>query len=50
MNEFETARVLLGGLIQSGQIKEERELNFLKERLAEIETRLHESAASAAKP
>ena len=49
MNELETARILLGGLIQSGQVKEERELNFLKERLAEIEARLRETAAAPAK-
>ena len=50
MNEFETARVLLGGLIQSGQVKEERELNFLKERLAEIDLGLGKSAGAPAKP
>jgi hypothetical protein len=50
MNELETARVLLGGLILSGQVKEERELNFLKERLAEIEAGLRDTAANPGKP
>jgi hypothetical protein len=50
MNELETARILLGGLIHSGQVKEERELNFLKERLAEIEVGLGKPAGAADKP
>jgi len=50
MNELEAARILLGGLIQSGQINEERELNFLKERLAEIDLGLGKSAGAAGKP
>jgi hypothetical protein len=50
MNELETARILLGGLILSGQVKEERELAFLKERLAEIEMGLRQPAAAPAKP
>ena len=50
MNELEAARILLGGLIQSGQIKEERELNFLKERLSEIDLGLGKPAGAAGTP
>ena len=50
MNELETARVLLGALILSGQIKEEGELAFLKERLAEMEAGLRPPPPGAAPP
>jgi hypothetical protein len=40
MNEMETARVLLGGLIDSGQITDANELHFLTQQLREMETKL----------
>ncbi len=40
MNELETARVLLGGLIDSGQIIDANELHFLTQQLRELEMRL----------
>jgi hypothetical protein len=39
MNELESARVLLGGLIASGQVKDERDLVLLKRHLEGIEAR-----------
>jgi hypothetical protein len=39
MNELESARVLLGGLIASGQVKDERDLRLLERHLASIEAR-----------
>jgi hypothetical protein len=40
MNELETARVMIGGLLASGRITDRAELNFLDKRLREIEERL----------
>jgi hypothetical protein len=40
MNELETARVMIGGLLASGKITDRGELNFLDGRLREIEERL----------
>lgn len=40
MNELEAARVLLGGLIASGQITDPRELHFLTTRQTDLEKRL----------
>lgn len=40
MNELETARVMIGGLLASGRITDRAELNFLDQRLREIEERL----------
>lgn len=40
MNELETARVMIGGLLASGRITDRGELNFLDGRLREIEERL----------
>jgi hypothetical protein len=39
MNELESARVLLGGLIASGQVKDERDLALLKRHLESLEAR-----------
>jgi hypothetical protein len=44
MNELETARVMIGGLLASGRITDRGELNFLDGRLREIEERLKQSA------
>jgi hypothetical protein len=40
MNELETARMMIGGLLASGRITDRGELNFLEGRLHEIEERL----------
>jgi len=40
MNELETARMMIGGLLASGKITDRGELNFLDGRLREIEERL----------
>jgi hypothetical protein len=40
MNELEAARFMLGGLLASGKIADPAELNFLKQRLHELESRL----------
>lgn len=39
MNELESARVLLGGLIASGQVTDERDLRLLQKRLEAMEAR-----------
>lgn len=41
LNELESARILLGGLLQSNSIKEEHEARFLLERLQAIEAQLN---------
>jgi hypothetical protein len=40
MNELETARVMLGGLIDSGQITDANELYFLTQQLRELEDKV----------
>lgn len=40
MNELEAAKVMLGGLLATGRIRDPEEKRFLQERLAEIERRL----------
>lgn len=40
MNELEAARVLIGGLIASGQVKDQRDLRLLERRLRLLEDRL----------
>jgi hypothetical protein len=40
MNELEAARVMLGGLLASGQVQDPAEARFLQERLEELEARL----------
>lgn len=37
MNEFDSAKILLGGLLQSGQITDPKEWHFLSEKLKELE-------------
>ena len=39
MNELETARIMIGGLLESGQIHDPVEIRFLDQRLREIEAR-----------
>jgi hypothetical protein len=40
MNELQAAKVVLGGLLASGQIKDPAELRFLKQRLEQLEARI----------
>jgi hypothetical protein len=40
MNELETTRIMIGGYIQSGRVKDPAELKFLDQRLKELEGRL----------
>lgn len=42
MNELDTARVMIGGIIQSGKVKDPAELKFLDKRLKELEMRVGE--------
>ena len=39
MNELEAARIMLGGLIESGTVQDPAELRFLRQRLEELEAR-----------
>ena len=45
MNELETAKIMIGGFIASGQASEPGELRFLEERLKQIEERQHSAKA-----
>ena len=49
MNELETARVMIGGLLASGRITDRGELKFLDGRLREIEERLKQGGPGNAK-
>jgi hypothetical protein len=40
MNELEAARIMIGGLLQSGTLTDPAEIRFLKERLDRLEARL----------
>src|SRR5262245_23264126 len=40
MNELEAARIMLGGLLERGEIRDPNELRFLRQRLEELEKRL----------
>src|SRR5881392_2473966 len=40
MNELETARLIIGGYLQSGRVKDPAELRFLDERLKQLEARI----------
>ena len=40
MGELEQARILIGGLIASGQVKDRRDAELLERRLQDIEERL----------
>ncbi len=40
MNELEAAKILLGGFIASGQVKDERDLELLKRRLENLQDRM----------
>lgn len=43
MDELETARLIIGGYLQSGSVKDPAELKFLEEHLKELETRAHQA-------
>jgi hypothetical protein len=47
LNELETARVMIGGLLASGKVTDRAELIFLNGRLHEIEERLQREKADA---
>lgn len=44
MNELEAARILIGGLLASGQVKDERDLRLLERRLQLLEERISKEA------
>lgn len=48
MNELETARIMIGGLLASGRVSDRAELSFLNGRLNEIEERLEREKAGVA--
>ena len=50
MNELEAARIMLGGLLATGRIKDPQERRFLEGRLRELEARIKGGAESDAKP
>jgi hypothetical protein len=47
MNELQAAKILLGGLLASGQLTDPAERRFLKRRLEELEDRIQERGAGA---
>jgi hypothetical protein len=46
MDELETARLIIGGYIQSGSVKDPAELRFLDERLKQLEARTVRKSSS----
>jgi hypothetical protein len=40
MNELDAARIMLGGMLESGTIHDPAELRFLRQRLDELEARV----------
>ncbi len=46
MGELESAKVLIGGLLESGELKDAHQINFLTQRLAEIEERQNQESDS----
>jgi hypothetical protein len=40
MNELAAAQIMLGGLIESGTVKDPAELRFLRQRLEALEARI----------
>jgi hypothetical protein len=47
MGEIESAKILIGGLLESGQIKDEFEMRFLIDRLEAIEKKAEKSSPSS---
>ncbi len=46
LGEYESAKILLGGLLASGSVTDPHEVRFLTERLAQIEAAEKSSTAS----
>jgi hypothetical protein len=46
MNELDAARIMIGGIIQSGKVRDRAELQFLDKRLKELEKRTRERNVS----
>ena len=46
MGELEAAKILIGGLLESGELEDPQQQRFLSERLEEIEQRVNEQAIS----
>ena len=46
MNELQTARIMIGGYIRSGKVKDPAELRFLDERLKQLEARMRKPRKS----
>ena len=40
MNELEAARIMIGGLLASGQVKDRRDFELLERRLKQLEEKL----------
>jgi len=40
LNELEAAKIMLGGLLESGRIRDPAEAQFLRQRLQELEARI----------
>jgi hypothetical protein len=47
MGEVESAKIIVGGLLDSGQIKDEFELRFLLDRLKRLEKKVEKSSSSS---
>jgi hypothetical protein len=50
MNELQAARVMLGGLLATGRIKDPQEIRFLEGRLDALEARINSGTTGGAKP
>ena len=50
MGELEAARLLLGGLLHEGRLRDPREIRFLERKLQELEARLEESRPGTRSP
>jgi hypothetical protein len=46
LNELETARLIIGGAVQSGAVKDPAELRFLEQRLKELELKTSKGVKS----
>jgi len=47
LNELQAAKVILGGLLESGDIRDPAEIRFLKRRLEELEARMRQAPRHA---
>ena len=43
MNELETARIMIGGLLESGQVRDRRDADLLARRLKMLEEKIKDS-------